>query len=135
MTAYAYGHDETVRAANAFWSFVFDHCYQGVPAAFKWGGGVLFYLFGCDANSICSNAANMVLNCTVLGGSYCGSNNANDYTASLNNTLTRARSISPDRLGGLTRFMSELPRPTTWAADSLHPLTWNGAGRVCGCFE
>jgi hypothetical protein len=133
MTAYDYGHDETVRAAFDFRDYVYNECYAQVPWYIK-GWANPAQLFGCGAGQVCQNTANMILNCTALGGAYCGSSWV-DWGIAMNQSTTHARSISPDRLGGHTRFMNENPRPTTYAADPEHFVSWNAGGRVCGCFE
>jgi len=134
MTPYDYGHDETVRAANAFWSRIYNDCRAGLPFLVTSGLSTLFNQ-SCQSSIICNNAAAMVLNCMTQGGDNCGLNNNFYWQATLTPPNSHAHSISPDRLGGLSRFMYEIPRPTTWAADSQHNLTWNWGGSVCGCFE
>jgi hypothetical protein len=135
MTAYDYGNGETSAAANALANYTYNQCIGNLPWVFKNLPLTIFTgFFGCDSGTICAHAVNMVLNCTVLGGASCGSNTP-DYQYALAPNTSHARTISPDRLGGLTRFMNEIPRPTTWATDTPHSLTWNGAGRYCGCYE
>jgi len=134
MTVYSYGHNETVDAAWAMWNSVYNSCRAGWP----W----YYFIFGCPSSAGCNNAAAMVLNCLATPApgsldptSYCGQNNNQWWQATLTQPTSHAETISPDRLGGLTRFLGEIPRPTTWATDTVHWLRWNAAGRVCGCFE
>ena len=125
MTSFDYAHDETVNAANAFWQSVYNQCRAGFP----WWG----IFFGCPSSIGCNHAAAMVLNCMATAD--CTQNNNFFWQSALTPPDSHASSISPDRLGGLTRFINEVPRPTTWATDTAHWVQWNIAGEVCGCFD
>jgi hypothetical protein len=133
MSSYSYSNGDTTNAAYSFWNYSYNQCQASASFIVKLLS-TLLGPFGCDYGNVCNNAAAMVLNCTVAGGSECG-NNDNALWTSLMTAGAYGNTISPDRLGGLTRFMNEAPRPTTWAADSQHLVTWSGAGKVCGCFE
>lgn len=134
MTPYDYSHQTTVNAANNFWQAIYNRCRDGLPFIVKSGFSTLFDQ-SCQSSIICNNAAAMVLNCMARGGDYCRYNNNFYWQSALTPPDSHAKSISPDRLGGLTHFLGENPRPTTWAADVTHPLMWNYGGTVCGCFE
>jgi hypothetical protein len=136
MTTYRYGKDETVAAANNFYNYIFNQCMgRDRSLALKVFQSTLGPFGDCSQSDACAKVANMILNCTVLGDTNCGNNTQSPWWGMLNQTPTTAVSISPDRLGGLTRFLNEQPRPTTWAADMQHVLTWSAAGQVCGCYE
>lgn len=135
MAGYNYGHQETVNAANAFWNYTYNQCYNGLPWYVKDVPFASLLNPSCSPSIICNNAAAMILNCTAVGGANCGNNNNFPWQTTLTPASSHANSISPDRLGGLTRFINELPRPTTWAADVTHQLVWNSAGMTCGCFD
>jgi hypothetical protein len=134
MTSFDYGHQETVNAAYAFWNYTYTQCYNGLPFLLKTTPFSIL-VPQCSPSTICNNAAAMIVNCTAVGGAYCAQNNNSTWQGALTPTSSHANSISPDRLGGLTRFIHELPRPTTWAADVTHQLVWNSAGMTCGCFD
>jgi len=137
---HAYGHDETVAAADALWNSVYSDC-RAVSGDF-WG-----LVFASLANvtgvsdfkdAVCSSAAFQVLNCFLVGEDTNGGGCKdirniwiNQYRAS---SAAGALSLSPDTLMGLSG------RPRTgntvgpWADAFETAVQWNGGGSTYGCY-
>jgi len=129
MTPWSYGHTQTVNAANNVWNDVYNKCLNMLT----WWQVVLGGLFGCPASVRCNNAAAMVTNCFVMGD--CSQNNNIWWQSTLTPADSHAVTISPDYLGGQGPFINLVPRPTSWATDTVHFLNWNVSGESCGCFD
>jgi hypothetical protein len=124
MSPFRYDHDPTYNAGWGLAGAVYDGCRGRVGFWQRlWCGG---------ADPVCQAASNMVLNCMLLGD--CNNNTA-VWQGHLADGAAQAWTISPDRLGGHSRFAQEVPPPTTWAADPGHPVTWSSAGLIYGCYR
>jgi len=125
MSPFRYDHDATYNAGWALAGAVYDGCRGQV------GFWERFFCGGADP--VCQAASNMVLNCMLLGD--CNNNTA-VWQGHLADGAARAWTISPDRLGGHSRFAQEVPLPTSWATDQAeHDVTWSSAGLVYGCYR
>jgi hypothetical protein len=129
MTPFLYGHEETQNAGYALANSVYATCRNGL--------GWFERLICGGTQTVCERAANMVLNCMRLGD--CNNNTA-IWQSFIDQDDARARTVSPDRLGGHSaRFAQEVADgnpPTTWATDTVeHDVQWNAAGTVFGCFR
>ena len=129
MQPYRYGHAESALAADEFYNFVFNTCVQGI-------GFFGRLLCGGDAG-VCGRAGNMLLNCMINGPGACA-DNTETWRVAIPDPNFGAWTISPDRLGGHSRFADEVRAgnpPTTWSTDTAyHPVRWYSGGSSFGCW-
>jgi|GEM_PF-2735942 len=133
MSPFPYGHDESANAAYELESASYRLCRQKLGSL---GIVVWAYCGFVGEDTLCSRASNMVTNC--MANDNC-SDNSHTWQQTVAADDFAAWTISPDRLGGKTRFADEVRAgnpPTTWAADTTqHWVRWNAGGAVFGCWH
>src|SRR5262249_24882331 len=105
MSPFQYSHPASLFAANDFFNKIFTDWRNGL--------GFLGRLL-CGGDAPCWNAGSLVLNWMVFGPDACGDNSQSRWTSAVADESFRAWTVSPDRLGGHSAFMYEVPPPTTW---------------------